>query len=126
MAITKYTEIPEALKQYAPIVLITNILSKKWNVFILLALEKPMRFNQLQRILGNSHSMLARELRDLEELGLVSRRIIEDTNPPQVEYSLLPYGKKLRAACMSMLDWADEFEKEFWSVCSEERRLARD
>jgi DNA-binding HxlR family transcriptional regulator len=63
MSIIKNNEIPDYLKQYSPIVFVTNILSHKWTLFILISLQKPFRFNQLQRELGVSHTVLAKELK---------------------------------------------------------------
>lgn len=102
MSITKYDAIPEPLKKYAPVVFVVNILSHKWTLFILLSLKEPMRFNQLRRHLNISHTVLSQELKHLETMQLLNRYVIEETNPPAVEYSLTNYGQQLLNICMEM------------------------
>lgn len=102
MSVVKHDAIPETLKEHEDIVFIVNILTRKWSLFILLSLREPMRFNQLRRHLDISHSVLAKELKNLEILQLINRRVIEETNPPSVEYSLTDYGKQLLALCIQM------------------------
>ncbi len=102
MAITRREEIPVQLKEYEAMIFIVNILSHKWSLFVLLSLMEPKRFNQLRRELDVSHSVLAKELKDMEQNQLINRRIIENTNPPSVEYSLTSYGKELLMICMAM------------------------
>lgn len=112
MSITRRENIPEELKKYSPIFLVTNILSHKWTLCILLSLTTPKRFNQLKRAIGISHSMLSRELKDMEWLQLIHRRVVPGTNPPEVEYSLHGYGVKLLEECLAMLSWATEYDQQ--------------
>ncbi len=56
--------------------------------------EQDLRFGELKRNLqGVSPKVLTQRLRDLEDLGVVHREILE-TYPPQVQYSLTVFGKK--------------------------------
>lgn len=110
MSITKYSEIPNTLIDYKAIVFIVNILSHKWSLFILLSLQEPMCFNQLRRHLNISHSVLSKELKELEHLCLVNRRILEEFTPPSVEYSLTGQGHRLLQICLEMEDFGDELE----------------
>jgi DNA-binding HxlR family transcriptional regulator len=55
----------------------------------------PRRFGELQRdVPGISPKMLTARLRDLEEKGVVRRRVMP-TSPPSVEYSLTELGREL-------------------------------
>lgn len=60
--------------------------------------QSPLRFGELKRNLEFvSPKVLTQRLRDLEELGIVHRQVLE-TSPPQVEYSLTDLGKKFLPA----------------------------
>lgn len=110
MSITKYSEIPDTLIDYKAIVFIVNILSHKWSLFILLSLQEPMRFNQLRRHLGISHSVLSKGLKELEYLHLINRRILDEFTPPSVEYSLTEQGHRLLKICLEMEGFGQELE----------------
>jgi DNA-binding HxlR family transcriptional regulator len=63
------------------------------------------RFNELRRALpGISQKMLTQQLYELEENGLVSRKVIPDI-PPKVEYSLTTYGQTLGPLFDVMFEW---------------------
>ena len=82
-------------------------ISGKWKLLVIywLAQEKS-RFNQLQRNLGNiTHRTLTRQLNELQEAGIVSRKDFK-TIPPHVEYSLTPLGQSLIPLLRAMHDWA--------------------
>ena len=65
---------------------------------------KPLRFGELKRALqGVSAKVLTHRLRELEEQGVLHREV-KDTSPPQVEYSLTPFGKKFVPVLESIAD----------------------
>ncbi len=70
--------------------------ANKWTVLVLSVLtEDTTRFNELRRrVQGVTQKALTQTLRDLERLGLVSRRIYAEV-PPRVEYSLTALGRSL-------------------------------
>ncbi|MDO3408923.1 helix-turn-helix domain-containing protein [Saccharibacillus sp. CPCC 101409] len=88
------------------------VLSGKWKLSLLYELGgQTLRFNDLQRALpGISKKMLTKQLRDLEEEGLVVRNVIPD-NPPKVEYSLSSYGETLGPLFDVMFDWGANHRK---------------
>ncbi|MFZ4402911.1 MAG: winged helix-turn-helix transcriptional regulator [Pseudobdellovibrionaceae bacterium] len=56
--------------------------------------QQKLRFGELRRhLVGVSPKVLTQRLRDLEDLGVVERTVL-DTYPPQVEYELSSFGKK--------------------------------
>lgn len=79
----------------------------RWTPKILFSLnEKPYRHGQLRRRVGTvSQRMLTRNLRNLESIGLITRRVTEST-PIAVEYSLTRMGKTIIAPLGGMCRWA--------------------
>jgi DNA-binding HxlR family transcriptional regulator len=80
----------------------------KWSVPILLsAIEGPVRFSQLERIIqGISRRMLTLTLRNLERDGLLVRTVFP-TVPPRVEYTATDMARELRASLSGLTNWAE-------------------
>ncbi|MFM9279801.1 winged helix-turn-helix transcriptional regulator [Paenibacillus jiagnxiensis] len=89
-----------------------KILSGKWSMLIILFLsEKTMRFNEIQRLFPDiTHATLTKQLRILEEYGVVVRNVYSQI-PPKVEYSLSDIGKKLKPILDSIMDWGEEYKE---------------
>ncbi len=63
------------------------------------------RFGQLAKgIRGISQRMLTQELRELEEDGIVRRKVFAQI-PPRVDYSLTPLGRSLKPILEAMERW---------------------
>lgn len=80
----------------------------KWSILVLLVLneQEKIRFNTLNRIIGNiSQKMLTVTLRKLEADGLVKRTIFPEI-PPRVEYEISLRGRSLMPHIKSLTDWA--------------------
>lgn len=68
----------------------------------------PMRFNELQRRLGNvTHRTLSKTLKEMEADGLLTRHDYGQI-PPRVEYRLTPLGQSLHPVLQAMERWAIE------------------
>jgi DNA-binding HxlR family transcriptional regulator len=68
-------------------------------------LKSTLRFNELRRRLPTAtQRMLTRQLRELEECGLVHREIFPQV-PPRVDYSLTEEGRSLAPIILAMHDW---------------------
>ncbi len=92
-----------------PVQATINVLSGKWKVQILWHLSfGPQRFAELRRKLrGISEKVLADQLRQLEEDGVVAREA-SSSIPPQVTYSLSPAGSNLVPMLESLCAWGSE------------------
>ena len=70
------------------------------------------RFSELRAdIKPISAKMLSTRLKELEEKGVVERRVV-DTSPPSVEYSLTPLGRELVPAIEAIARVGYKLKKE--------------
>ena len=53
--------------------------------------------------------MLTAQIRDMEESGLVSRKVYAEV-PPRVEYSLTKLGQSLKPILDAMQCWGEEYK----------------
>jgi DNA-binding HxlR family transcriptional regulator len=95
-----------------PVTTALSVIGGKWKVIILWQLQgKVKRFGELQKsIAGISQKMLTQELRDLEESGLVGRKVYPVV-PPRVEYSLTEYGNSIKPLMDQLCAWGQGFQK---------------
>ncbi|MNW41979.1 putative HTH-type transcriptional regulator YybR [compost metagenome] len=90
-----------------PVEFTVNAIGGKWKILILYHLlnKEIVRFNELQKLLSTvTHRTLTRQLRELEEGGLV-RRVAYAEMPPRVEYSLTDKGNSLTPILLQLRDW---------------------
>jgi DNA-binding HxlR family transcriptional regulator len=82
------------------------VVGAKWTLVVLHNLmDGPKRFSDLQRnIPAASPKMLTVRLRDLEQLGLLTRTVHAEV-PPRVEYQLTVQGRSLRPIIASIEKW---------------------
>jgi len=95
------------LRENCPQRRIHYILNGKWTSMVLYALSHgPIRTGQLERALpGISKKMLTQTLRDVENSGLVLRKVF-NVVPPKVEYSLTGLGETFVEPLKTLYDWA--------------------
>lgn len=88
---------------------IQKIFAGKWKIMILWTLHKrTMRFGELNRALGDiTQSALTKQLRELEEDGLIKRYVYREV-PPRVEYSLTETGNKFVPLLEQINTWSLE------------------
>lgn len=88
-----------------------RIIGGKWTGSIIYHLkDRPVRFNDLTRMLGGaSKKMIDQRLKELEERGMVIRTVISD-RPVAVTYELTEFGR-------SALDILDQLR--VWSEFNE-------
>jgi len=91
-----------------PIRATIKVIGAKWRPLILFNLTlKPLHFGELRRLLGATQKVLTEDLRELEQEGIIERKVDEQTTPHRVEYSLSPYGETLRPVLASLCDWGN-------------------
>ncbi len=72
--------------------------------------DGPVRFNELQRRMPEemTHTTLSRQLKTLENEGLIVRKVYQQI-PPRVEYSLSEIGEKFKIVLSSLEIWGNEY-----------------
>jgi DNA-binding HxlR family transcriptional regulator len=90
-----------------------SLVGNKWSVLVIMLLsEKPRRFNELRRSIGDiSQRMLTLTLRELEREGLVSRTVFP-TIPPRVDYALTDLGRSLQEPVNALGLWSIRNQQE--------------
>jgi DNA-binding HxlR family transcriptional regulator len=98
---------------YCPVDLTLQIISGRWKGIVIWNLrEEKKRFSELKRILVTiNDKMLSQVLRELQEQGVVNRKVYEVV-PPKVEYSLTEEGVKLLPIMQAMNDYGLKFQIE--------------
>ncbi|WP_340818448.1 helix-turn-helix domain-containing protein [Methanolobus sp. WCC4] len=97
-------------QQYnCPVEATLDIIGGKWKPLILWQLkENTLRYNALQQTLpGISPRMLTKQLRELEEDGVIRRKMYPEI-PPRVEYSLTDLGRTIIPVLESLCQWGIE------------------
>jgi DNA-binding HxlR family transcriptional regulator len=81
------------------------VVNGKWKLVILSVLINGKRqFRELSREIGISPRILSKELRELEQNHLVTRKVC-DTRPITVEYSATTYSETLDEVITAMNKW---------------------
>lgn len=94
-----------------PYVTSQKVLTGKWSIYIIYLLrEGPVRFNELQRRMPEdmTHTTLSRQLKSLEEGGLIVRNVYSEI-PPKVEYELSEIGHKFEKVLDELEVWGNEY-----------------
>lgn len=94
-----------------PVETTLTLIGDKWKVLILRdLLTGTKRFGELKKSVGNvSQKVLTSQLRDMEESGLVNRKVYAEV-PPRVEYSLTKLGKSLNPILDAMKCWGEDYK----------------
>ena len=104
-----------ARKSYTPIAAaidveaIIRLLEGRWKLVILFHLfgGQVQRFSDLEKLItGISQKMLAQQLRQLEDDGIVERTVHQQ-GPPRVDYKLTQWGQELCPVLDALLKWAE-------------------
>lgn len=85
-----------------------RILGGKWTGSILWHLkDEPVRFNDLSRMIGGaSKKMITERLRQLEDQGLVRRRVLA-TSPVAVDYQITSLGETALECLDALRRWSE-------------------
>ena len=100
-----------------PIAVVLRLIGSKWKIFIIRdLLEGTKRFGQLKKATGCSQKVLTANLREMEDDGLIERRIFAEV-PPRVEYTLTDVGYSMAPVLESMAQWGTDY-KEYLKIKS--------
>lgn len=96
-----------------PVETTLTLISDKWKVLILRdLLPGTKRFGELRKSIGHvSQKVLTAQLRQMEQSGLVNRKVYAEV-PPKVEYSLTDVGYSLKPILDAMWTWGEEYQKK--------------
>lgn len=88
-----------------------EVIQGKWRVPIVISLTYgTKRFGEIQRDIGDiSPKMLSQELKALESNQLITRKLLPDSMPVSVEYSLTPLGLSLKNLLVELRVWGRHF-----------------
>lgn len=95
-----------------PITNVQKVVRGKWAMVVIYFLSQgTIRFGELSRRIPQvTQANLTKELRMLEEYGLVHREVYREV-PPKVEYSLTDIGQKFLPVIEELEKWAVEYEQ---------------
>lgn len=95
-----------------PVETTLTLISDKWKMLIVRdLLDGTKRFGELRRSIGNiSQKVLTSNLRQMEEDGLVNRKVYAEV-PPRVEYSLTDTGRSLKLVVDAMWQWGEQYKE---------------
>ena len=97
-----------------PLEISLNIIGKKFTIHIVrnMLLLKQKRFNEfLNSMEGISTKTLSLRLKEMEDAGLINRKIIEK-RPLKVEYSLTEKGEALAPIMIQMANFSMHWESK--------------
>ena len=95
-----------------PVETTLKLIGDKWKVLILRDLMKgTKRFGELKKSIGTvSQKVLTAQLRDMEDKGLLTRKVYAEV-PPRVEYTLTETGYSLKQILDSMIAWGTDYQR---------------
>jgi DNA-binding HxlR family transcriptional regulator len=111
-------------KQYnCPVELTVEVMGGKWKSRILWHIcKKPYRYGELRRLIPTiTQKMLTQSLRELEEDGLIIRKVLEG-NLLKVEYALTEYGVSATPLLELMSQWGKAHKQKEELSQAEEKK----
>lgn len=96
-----------------PVETTLKMISDKWKVLIIRdLLTGTKRFGELKKsVTGISQKVLTANLRNMEENGLLTRKVFPEV-PPRVEYTLSELGYSLSPVLDAMAQWGTDFKQK--------------
>ena len=88
-----------------------ELLARRWTGLILTALqERPTRFSEISSAVeGVSDRMLSQRLVELEEIGMVERKVDAAQRPVLVEYSSTEMACEFSPVFEALQNWAEKW-----------------
>jgi DNA-binding HxlR family transcriptional regulator len=91
-----------------------EIIGNKWTALIIRDLTSgPARFHELEKSVdgGINPRTLSKRLDDLEENGIVTKKVFAEV-PPHIEYSLTKKGSDLLPILQQMANWGERYNSK--------------
>ncbi|WP_027420287.1 winged helix-turn-helix transcriptional regulator [Crocinitomix catalasitica] len=87
-----------------------GVIGGKWKTVILFHLtDKTLRYSELRKEMPTvTERTLSLQLKNLEEDGVIKRKVYTSKPPLKVEYSLTNFGKTLIPVVRAIADWGHE------------------
>ena len=107
-----------------PVETTLKMIGKKWKIIILRELlAGTKRFGELKKsVNGITQKVLTANLRQMEEVGLVVRKVYNEV-PPRVDYTLTDVGYSLAAVLDYMAEWGDGY-KRFLKLVEKQNKIS--
>ena len=104
--------------------IVVALLADKWTIPVIHSLARgARRTGELKReLVGVSQKMLTQTLRNLEEHGLVTRRVYPVV-PPRVEYRLTELGQSINEPLAEICKWTERHGESLKQVMSKASKL---
>jgi DNA-binding HxlR family transcriptional regulator len=94
-----------------PMTATMKVIGGKWKLILInfIYLDSPLRFGELKRkTKGITQTMLTAMLRELEDDGIVKRKVYAEV-PPKVEYTLTELGLSLKPLVEMLCDLGENY-----------------
>ncbi|HNP23934.1 MAG TPA: helix-turn-helix domain-containing protein [Panacibacter sp.] len=98
---------------YNPVEFALKYIGGTWKMPILWRLNKAtLRYSELKKTLPHiTHKVLSSQLKELEETGLISKKVYASV-PPKTEYSLTEQGRKAIPVIETIREYGSMLMKE--------------
>ena len=108
-----------------PVEITLSMLNTKWKPLIIQELlTGTKRFLELKNSVGKiTQKVLTVNLREMEEKGLVERRVYKEI-PPRVEYTLTDLGYSLATVLEPMAEWGSAY-KELLKIIEKQQKKSQ-
>ena len=92
-----------------PVSVAMDLVGGKWKAVILYHLQDgAKRFGELHtHLIGATEAVLNRELKQLEQNGLIARQAFGEKPPLRVEYSLTDFGRSFLPVLAQITEWGN-------------------
>jgi DNA-binding HxlR family transcriptional regulator len=107
------TQSVNVLSRRCPSNQVLDMIADKWSVLVIYALKRgTLRHGELLHLIeGISQKMLTQTLRNLEDNGLLIRKVYAVV-PPHTEYTLTALGYSLHEVLSPLCHWAEQHMPE--------------
>lgn len=103
-------DMEKVLAYNCPVEAAMGVMGGKYKAIIIYELiDSTLRYSELQRLIPQATPrMLSRQLKELEDDGIVNR-VLYPVVPPKTEYSLTELGKTLIPIVQALCSWGEDY-----------------